>query len=247
MACPALSMLGTCRLRGRDLMTKLQTMTAVNAPAMSSVETPVRRVVLIDDHRTFVDLLQFALASTPSMSCVGVAYTPETGIEMVASCRPDVVVVDYEFPGSLYDGIQATAAITSRFPETRVVMLSGHADINLVRRAVSAGACALLPKDGSLPDLLSALETIRTGVLLVGAEVLDHSVTDDRVDPLSAREHDVLAMLAIGLRAQDIADQLGISKNTCRGYIKSLLWKLDAHTQLEAVANARRRGLVTDL
>ena len=62
--------------------------------------------------------------------------------------------------------------------------------------------------------------------------------------PLSPRERDVLAMLALGLRTGAIADHLGISKNTCRGYVKSLLWKLDAHSQLEAVAIARRQGLM---
>jgi DNA-binding NarL/FixJ family response regulator len=62
--------------------------------------------------------------------------------------------------------------------------------------------------------------------------------------PLSPREQDVLAMLALGLRTGAIAEHLGISKNTCRGYVKSLLWKLDAHSQLEAVAIARRQGLM---
>lgn len=241
------NLFGNCRLWGRVLMTKHQPVMTIAAPPTTTAEVRARRVVLVDDHRTFVELLQFALASTPSMSCVGAAYTPEDGLELVAECRPDLVVMDYEFPNSLYDGVQTTAAITARFPEIHVALLSGHADADLVHRAVSAGARALLPKDGSLPDLLQALETIRPGVLLVGPGMLDRPVIPTQHNPLSARERDVLAMLAVGLRAQNIADQLGISKNTCRGYIKSLLWKLDAHTQLEAVANARRRGLVTDL
>ncbi|WP_457205002.1 response regulator transcription factor [Nocardioides sp. P5_C9_2] len=204
-----------------------------------------RRVVLIDDHRTFVELMQFALESSPSMSCVGVAYTPESGLELIAEQRPDLVVIDYEFPESMHDGIQTTAAITTRFPDVHVALLTGHAGGDLVHRAVDAGVSALLLKTGSLTNLLAALDTIGPGVLVTPPGMLRAPVPAPPEDPLSAREHDVLAMLAIGLRAQDIADQLGISKNTCRGYIKSLLWKLDAHTQLEAVANARRRGLVT--
>lgn len=205
-----------------------------------------RRVVLVDDHRTFVELLQFALTNTPGFECVGVAYTPEAGLELVASCAPDLVVMDHQFPGSAHDGVQATAAITARYPHVRVALLSGHADADLAHRASGAGAHALLPKDGSLPDLLAALQAVRRGMLMVSPRLLGMTAASARPDPLSAREHDVLAMLAVGLRAQDIADQLGISKNTCRGYIKSILWKLDAHTQLEAVANARRRGIVTD-
>ena len=169
-----------------------------------------RRVVLVDDHRTFVELLQFALASTPGFECVGVAYTPEAGLEVVASCRPDLVVMDHQFPGSAHDGVQATAAITARYPEVRVALLSGHADAELAHRASAVGAHALLPKDGSLPDLLAALLAVRPGMLMVSPRLLDASAVSALPDPLSAREHDVLGMLAVGLRAQDIADQLGI-------------------------------------
>lgn len=225
----------------------LQRESLVHDPSSRASGRPSpRRVVLIDDHRTFVDLMQFALESSPTMSCVGVAYTPESGLDLIARRRPELVVMDYEFPGSEHDGIQATAAITARFPEVHVALLTGHADSELLHRAIAAGARALLPKNGSLPDLLGALETVGPGVLVTPPDLLRQAAATRHDDPLSAREHDVLSMLAIGLRAQDIADQLGISKNTCRGYIKSLLWKLDAHTQLEAVANARRRGLVTD-
>ena len=238
------NLLGTCRSWGRILMTIYMPL-AVETDTERAGTTSARRVVLVDDHRTFVELLQFALGSSPSMTCVGVAYTPEDGLEVIGEHQPDLVVMDHEFPGSQYDGIQATAAVTARFPDIHVVLLTGHADGDLLHRAAAAGARALLPKDGSLPDLLHALQTIGPGALLVHPGLI-HNAAARQVDPLSLREHDVLAMLAIGLRAQDIADQLGISKNTCRGYIKSLLCKLDAHTQLEAVANARRRGLVTD-
>lgn len=225
----------------------LQRETLIAGPGTLLQEpSPPRRVVVVDDHRTFVELLQFALESSPAMSCVGVAYTPDDGLELIAEHHPQVVVMDYEFPGSAHDGIQATAVITARFPEVLVVLLTGHADGDLLHRAAAAGANALLPKDGSLPDLLHALQSVGPGVLMVHPSLLNKAAPSQQHDPLSAREHDVLAMLAIGLRAQDIADQLGISKNTCRGYIKSLLWKLDAHTQLEAVANARRMGLVAE-
>ncbi len=227
-------------------MTTEQLTGAPTVGAVRASQRAPRRVVLVDDHRTFVELLQFALASTPDFECVGVAYTPEAGLELVASCAPDLVVMDHQFPGSAHDGVQATAAITARYPDVRVALLSGHADADLAHRASGAGAHALLPKDGSLPDLLAALLAVQPGMLMMSPHLLDVSAASALPDPLSAREHDVLGMLAVGLRAQDIADQLGISKNTCRGYIKSILWKLDAHTQLAAVANARRRGIVSD-
>lgn len=156
--------------------------------------------------------------------------------------------MDYEFSGGSQDGIDATAAITSRHPDVHVVLLTGHAGPGLVRRAAEAGASSLMPKDGSLSDLLDALQTAGPGGLLVHPDLLlapqDGPTRASPTNALSPRERDVLAMLAMGLGATAIADHLGISKNTCRGYIKSLLWKLNAHSQLEAVAVARRQGLV---
>jgi two-component system nitrate/nitrite response regulator NarL len=119
-----------------------------------------------------------------------------------------------------------------------------------MQQAAEAGASSLMPKDGSLPDLLDAIKRTGPGGLLVHPTLLntikesaaDGSGTDT---PLSPREQDVLAMLALGLRTGAIADHLGITKHTCRGYVKSLLWKLDAHSQLEAVAIARRQGLIS--
>lgn len=225
---------------------------AVRRGHVSSLEArpeSVRTVVVVDDHRTFADLLTFSLDAATDLECVGVAYDIATGLSLVASNQPDLVVMDYEFAGELRDGVMATAAITSRFPTCCVVLLTGHADAVLLRRAAEAGASSLMPKDGSLPDLLATLRTAGGDGLQVHPPLLSSLVTaeDGRVQqdsPLSKREQEVLGLLMLGLGAQEAADQLGISKNTCRGYIKSLLWKLDAHTQLEAVAIARRQGLV---
>jgi DNA-binding NarL/FixJ family response regulator len=209
-----------------------------------------RRVLVVDDHRTFADLLQFALNAEDGLCCVGVAYDPATGVEQVGSQRPDLVVMDYDFAGDELDGVMATAAIAARYPDVHVVLLTGHADSVLMQRAAEAGARSLMPKDGSLPDLLDALLTTGPGGLLVHPTLLraiKESAEDRTVagTPLSPRERDVLTMLALGLRTGAIADHLGISKHTCRGYVKSLLWKLDAHSQLEAVAIARRQGLIS--
>lgn len=208
-------------------------------------DVSTRRLVIIDDHRTFVELLRYALEVVPALDCVGVAYDTRSGLDLVARKRPDLVVMDYAFPGA-EDGIRATAALRSRHPATHVVLLTGRADPGMVQKAADAGVSSLLPKDGSLSDLLDALQWAGPGGLLVHPSLLgarnDHPT--DRL--LSPREREVLAMLAVGLTASEIAEQLGITTNTCRGYIKSLLWKLDAHTQLEAVAVARRRHLVVD-
>lgn len=210
----------------------------------------MRTVVVVDDHRTFTDLLRFALDAVTDLECVGVAYDLSSGLRLVTDMTPDLVVMDYEFVDEQRDGVMATAAITSCFPKCRVVLLTGHADAVLLRRAAAAGASSLMPKDGSLRDLLEVLKNVGGDGLQVHPPLLRSLVAADErgaieANPLSKREQQVLALLVLGLGAQEIADQLGISKNTCRGYIKSLFWKLDAHSQLEAVAIARRRGLVS--
>ena len=205
-------------------------------------------VVVVDDHRTFADLLALALAAEPDMNCVGTADSVESGLALVEDVRPDVVVMDVQIGDD--DGILATARLLERLPATRVVVLTAHADRHVLNRASDAGACALLPKDGSLTEMLSALRTARRGGLVVHPQLLRRIVGTVRpvgqsyVPPLTRREHQVLQLLAEGLDARAVSKQLDISLNTCRGYIKSLLLKLEAHSQLEAVAIASRNGLV---
>ncbi|WP_310529211.1 response regulator transcription factor [Nocardioides sp.] len=213
-----------------------------------------RSVVVIDDHSTFAELLKFAIDSDSELRCLGVAADLVSGLRLVATQQPDLVVMDYEFSNDEGDGLTATAAITSRFPGIHVVLLTGHADSTLVRRAVEARASSVLPKNGSLRDLMDALKSAGKGGLLVHPGLLGPAKgpagggdrRDRTENPLSRRERDVLAMLMLGMRSDAIAQELGITTSTCRGYIKALLWKLGAHSQLEAVAIARRRGLALD-
>lgn len=220
--------------------------------AKATRPSPARRCVVIDDHRIFADLLTSSLAAAADLVCVGAAYDIATGLEMVDQHRPDLVVMDYHFQGDDLDGVEAAATIVSRYPTCCVVMLTGHLGPDLVGRAAAAGISSVMPKNGSLDDLVTSLRTARRGVLVV-----HHSLLRDmrhgaearqgaRVS-LSRREREVLGLLTVGLDARSIALQLGISLGTCRGYVKTLLHKLGAHSQLEAVATARRLGLtVTD-
>jgi DNA-binding NarL/FixJ family response regulator len=215
----------------------------VNDGRRAEVGRP-RRVLLVDDHRTFLELLQYALEGEPDLTCVGVAPDPVAALAMIGSLKPDLVVMDYEFPGAPYDGIQATAMVSVRFPQTRVVLLTGRFNSTLIRLAAEAGARSLLLKDGSLPDLIEALRTTSSSGFLVPPQMLRAVGEGTASSHFSRREVEVVSMLAIGMTSREIADELGITRHTCRGYIKSLLWKLGAHSQLEAVAVARRQGLV---
>jgi DNA-binding NarL/FixJ family response regulator len=130
-----------------------------------------------------------------------------------------------------------------------VVLLTGRADAEVLRRAADVGVCSLLPKDGSLPELLTTVRTARLGELVVHPALLRTLAAAERPSrrskrALSQREEEVLALMMTGLDSRSIADQLGISVHTCRGYVKGVLRKLDAHSALEAVAIARQSGWV---
>ena len=215
----------------------------------------IARVLLVDDHRTFTDLLALALRGEADLEFVGAAHRAAEAEALVGKLRPDVVVMDVNIGPD--DGIELTARLTAAHPGLCVVVLTAHADTVLMQRAVQAGACGLMPKDGSLPEMLNGLRSARPGGLVVHPTLLRTLVTapgggdgsalaPGAVVALTRREEEVLRMLADGKDARTIARALDISLHTCRGYVKTLLMKLDAHSQLEAVAIAGRQGLLDD-
>jgi DNA-binding NarL/FixJ family response regulator len=211
-------------------------------PDSDSVE-----ILVVDDHQVFAQLVAVMLSNHDDLHCVGIAGDVAGALAMAESNAPDVVLMDVQLRDG--DGIAATAELVSRDPELRVVVLSAFIDRALMTRAADAGACALLPKDGDLSEMLHVIRNARRGDFVVQPRLLRELVADSRVPhprtpPLTARELDVLRLLAAGLDAGVISRELGISLNTCRGYVKNVLAKFGAHSQLEAVVIAMRSGLI---
>jgi DNA-binding NarL/FixJ family response regulator len=206
------------------------------------------RVLVVDDHQTFADLLSLALSSEPDLECVGTAGSAAQAVAMAVEVRPDVVVMDIQMPGQ--DGLAATRQLRERLPDAVIVVVSAHRDPTWVLRATQAGASAFVPKNGSLTEMLDVLRRARIGGMLVAASAFATAVAvepDGTAAPrveLTQRERDVLGCLSRGMAPKAIARVLGISLHTCRGYVKSLLAKLNAGSQLEAVVTAQRLGLI---
>ncbi|MGL4742770.1 MAG: response regulator [Dermatophilaceae bacterium] len=229
---------------------------APTAGQNDGLEPAMRRVLVVDDHRTFTDLLGRAIAHEPDLDWVGAVHTVEDAVSQTAALAPDAVIMDVQVGAG--DGLEATATLVDLLPHLRVVVLTAYATASLLQRAMNVGASALLPKDGTLDDLLGALrDTDGDGFRVHPAllrRLLELQTGDDglptRADGrpvrLTAREDEVLHLLADGLDPAAIARRLGISRHTSRGYVAALLTKLDAHSQLEAVAVARRAGLLRD-
>jgi DNA-binding NarL/FixJ family response regulator len=206
------------------------------------------RVLVVDDHQTFADLLSLALSSEPDLDCVGTAGSAAEAVAMAAELKPDIVVMEIEMPRQ--DGLAATRRLREVVPDLVIVVVTAHRDPQWVLRATQAGASAFVPKNGSLPEMLDVLRRARNGGMLVAASAFgsttstpEPTISTPRVE-LTQRERDVLHCLNRGMAPKAIARVLGISLHTCRGYVKSLLSKLGVSSQLEAVVTAQRLGLI---
>ena len=209
----------------------------------------MRTVLIVDDHQMVADALACAMSGLPSVELVSTAPSAGAALALAAQLHPDVIIMDVQLGAE--DGLVTTETLTKTLPEVRVVVLTGHPTTSVLERAMTAGACALIPKDGSLTELIDTLNVARREHFYVHPALVKSLVTDrpgtaaSRHPQLTPREKEVLRGLADGHDATQIARSIGVSVHTCRGHIKSILGKLDAHTQLEAVIIATRRGLIT--
>jgi DNA-binding NarL/FixJ family response regulator len=213
-----------------------------------SANRAVLRVLVVDDHCTFAELLTQAIDREPDLVSVGHATTGGGGVAMFDRLRPDVVLMDLQLPD--IDGFVATAQIVAMSAGVRVIMLSAHVTASVVANAATSGACGFLPKDGHFADMLTTIRTATPGVLAVDPALVTRLIDQPPVTrptlarPLSQRELAVLIHMADGRDVTSIAQVMSISSHTCRGHVKSVLSKLGAHSQLEAVIIAVRTGLV---
>ena len=206
------------------------------------------RVLVVDDHSTFAELLTGAIDREPDLVSVGHATTGAAGVAMFDKLRPDVVLMDLQLPD--IDGFAATAQIVAISPQARVIMLTAHVTVAVVAAAAASGVCGFLPKDGHLADMLKTVRTAEPGNLAVDPALLARLIGQPQAPsrtlarPLSQRELTVLTRMADGKDVTSIARELRISAHTCRGHVKAVLDKLGAHSQLEAVVIAVRIGLI---
>jgi DNA-binding NarL/FixJ family response regulator len=207
------------------------------------------RVLVVDDHRAFAELLAGALQAA-GMVVLGTAYCAAQAVAMAQDVQPDVVVMDIQMPRQ--DGLAATRRLREVAPLTVVAVVSDHRDPEWVVRATQAGASAFIPKDCSLAEMLDILSRVRAGQMLIAPSTFSTApaagtrpAPDSEACPrLTRREQEVLDCLGGGMHIKAIARVLGITLQTCRGYAKSLYTKLGVHSQLEAVVKAQQLGLL---
>ena len=205
------------------------------------------RVVLADDHGVVRLGLRTLLSSAPDVEVVGEAADGAEALVLCDRLQPDIVVMDIQMPRE--DGLTATGRIRQVAPQAVVAVLTAHHSPEWVSRAAQAGASAFVPKNGSLQEMIDVLASLNRGHMVVAPSTFTTAPTADPVGEqpdLSQREIEVLQLLAQGTVMREMAPALGITVNTCRGYVKTIRQKLGATSQLEAVLKARQLGLIDD-
>jgi DNA-binding NarL/FixJ family response regulator len=203
-------------------------------------------VLIVDDHAVVAEGIRRVLEREPDFEVVAVAGTAKDAVETAKRERPDVVLMDLGLPDA--DGVTTARHILRMLPDTKIVILTGGGADEVVGQALQIGCVGYLEKTASLQRIAEGVRQAQLGEIVVSAEHLTRAVVSPP-EPLvevelTNRELEVLELLAAGLSNRDVAKELYLKEGTARTYVNAILNKLDAHTRSEAVAEARRRGIL---
>ncbi len=209
------------------------------------------RLMLADDHRMLREGLSRSM-SEHGFDVVGEARDGVEAVNMAYSLSPDVILMDVSMPEM--DGVEACRQVRAAVPGTKVVMLTMHADQEVLANAIRAGACGYLVKDCSTEEIAGAVRMASNGDTALSPQLaasmldevrkLDMAPTrEDRV--VTKREEEVLQLIADGCSTSEVADQMYISQKTVKNHLASIYQKLDARDRTEAVLQAVRMGIVS--
>ena len=204
------------------------------------------RVLLVDDHEIVRLGLMTLINDQPDMEVVGEAGSAAEALRQVERLQPDVTLMDIRLPGE--GGIEAAREVTTRFPKTKVVMLTSYADDELVVRAILAGAVGYVLKQVGNEELLRAItaaargdaliDPATTARLLTRVRAAERKAEEDAFRDLSERELEVLAQVTRGKTNAEIGEVLNLSEKTVRNYVSTLLEKLALTNRIELATYA---------
>jgi len=210
-----------------------------------------QRILLVDDHEVVRLGLKALLERHPQFDIIGEASSAREALELVANYHPDVVVMYIRLPGT--SGIEACEEITSRFPETRVLMLTSYAEDEMLFSAIRAGASGYVLKQIGGEELVRAIEAVARGEALLDPAVTQRvfqevrrAVKEEEASAfahLSQQEKHVLLLVSEGKTNREIAKALFLGEGTVRNYVSSILSKLGVSNRAEAAAYAVEHNL----
>jgi len=198
------------------------------------------RVLICDDHWIVRQAIRGRIDEIPGFEVVAEVGEGDSVIAAVREHRPDLLLIDVEMPG--LNGIEAMARVLSRWPETRVLVFTAHEEDALVRLAAREGAAGFLVKSADMDQIREACETVIDGGRWFPGHEADLEDEDElqRLRSLSDREREIIFLLATGMRAQGVADEIGIQTATVYTHVRNVVAKLGVDTRTQAVAIATR-------
>jgi DNA-binding NarL/FixJ family response regulator len=219
----------------------------VNAPERPAAKT---RVLIADDHALFRYGMRAMLNSDPHLEVVGEAATGEEAVALAAELKPDIVLMDIQMPG--LNGIEATRRIVRADPDVGVVVVTMFEEDDSVFAAMRAGARGYVLKGGDADEVVKVVGAVAQGEAHFGPDVArrlmgffsapKHAPTE-AFPMLTAREGEVLDLIARGLNNTEIADRLYVSQKTVRNHVSNVFLKLQVADRSQAIIRAREAGL----
>ena len=200
----------------------------------------VIRVMCVDDHRVVREGLAAMIGGESDMKVVAAAATGEQALELFRQERPDVTLMDLQLPSM--SGLEAIRAIRAADPNARIIVLTMYHGEEDVYRALAAGAATYLLKDSISDDLVAMIREVQAGRRPIPPNIA--RVLAARVTPLSAREVEVVELMAQGFRNKEIAAALHITEETAKVHVRRLFTKLQVNDRTAAVQVALRRGII---
>lgn len=209
------------------------------------------RTLLADDHQLLIDGLRPLLENQPNIEVVGVAKDGLKAAELALNQKPNMILLDISMPK--LNGIDTARRVLRELPDTKIIMLSMHADQRFIRESLRVGARGYILKESAASEVIEAIAAVHRGELFFSLSIRDQVLRDyvDRVredkhpseSPLSGREREVLQILAEGRSTKDAARLLNISVKTVESHRKQIMDKLDLHSIAELTKYAIREGL----
>ena len=210
------------------------------------------KVLVVDDHAILRDGIRALLGLHDDIEIVGEASEGKEAIEKVQQLMPDVVIMDIAMPGM--DGLEATRRIGKRNPKIKVLVLTQYDNKEYILSVIKAGAAGYVPKRALGSELVSAIRAVDKGdsflypsaaTALIEDYLQQAEGEEEPYDRLTAREREILKLIADGHTSQEIADMLFISLKTVLGHRTKIMEKLDLHNRTELIKYAIRKGLVS--
>jgi DNA-binding NarL/FixJ family response regulator len=218
--------------------------------ATAQAAAPVARVLIADDQTLFRSGLARLLEEDPRVQIVGQAVDGVDAVRQAGTLKPDVVLMDLKMPN--LDGVEATRKIVNEHPDIRVLVLTTFDADSYVLHALRAGASGYVLKDSQAPAIVSSILAVTAGERVMASAVANRVVDmltgtttpKEFYDGLTAREVEILKLLATGQANKQIAYHLRISEKTVRNHVSNMYAKLQIYDRSQAVLYAVRKGLI---